>query len=158
MVHNHACPLSSHGCWWINWNWTQIKLNFSLSGKEQQQSKYLSMFPVDLFGVKPNPAKSDRNLGVIFDKYFTFRWHISAVCSSYFYHMCSVFTVTWIWILQNDLQMLWCVAILIIAIHFCQVLQTLTSPKFNVFIVNWSALWGSPFRLLGGTLLHSFHK
>ena len=24
--------LSSHGCWWINWNWTQIKLNSFLLG------------------------------------------------------------------------------------------------------------------------------
>ena len=31
--------------------------------------------------------KSARNLGVIFDKNFTFRSHISAVCSSCFYHM-----------------------------------------------------------------------
>ena len=45
------------------------------------------MFPIELFGVKTNPAKSARNLGVIFDKNFTFRSHISAGCSSCFYHM-----------------------------------------------------------------------
>ena len=48
----------------------------------QQWNKLLSMFPIDLFGVKTNPAKSDQNLGVIFDKTFTFRSHVSAVCSS----------------------------------------------------------------------------
>ena len=45
------------------------------------------MLPVELLGVKTNPAKSAQNLGVIFDKNFTFYSHISAVCSSYFYHM-----------------------------------------------------------------------
>ena len=43
------------------------------------------MFPIELFGVKTNPAKSARNLGVIFDKNFTFLSYISTVCSSYFY-------------------------------------------------------------------------
>ena len=32
MVYSHVWPLSSQGCWWIKWNWTQINLNFSLSG------------------------------------------------------------------------------------------------------------------------------
>ena len=49
--------------------------------------KYLSMFSIELLGVKTNPAKSARNLGVIFDENFTFRSHISAVCNSCFYHM-----------------------------------------------------------------------
>ena len=30
MVYSHVWPLSSHGCQWINWNWTQIKLNSSI--------------------------------------------------------------------------------------------------------------------------------
>ena len=58
-----------------------------LVGNERQWSKCLSMFPIELFGVKTNPAKSPRYLGVIFDKNFTFHSHISAVCSSHFYHM-----------------------------------------------------------------------
>ena len=45
------------------------------------------MFPIELLGVKTNPAKSAHNLGVIFDKNFTFRSHISVVCNSCFYHM-----------------------------------------------------------------------
>ena len=45
------------------------------------------MFPIELLCVKANPAKSARNLGVIFDKNFTFHSHISAVHSSCFYHM-----------------------------------------------------------------------
>ena len=45
------------------------------------------MFPIELFGVKTNPAKYARNLGVIFDENFTFHSHISAVCSSLFYHI-----------------------------------------------------------------------
>ena len=75
---------------WMSTN--KLKLNpdkteFLLIVNEQQRSKYLSMFPIELLGVKTNPAKSARNLGVIFDKKFAFRSHISAVCSSYFYHM-----------------------------------------------------------------------
>ena len=45
------------------------------------------MFPLELLSVESNPAKFARNLGVIFDKNFTFRSHTSAVCSSCFYHM-----------------------------------------------------------------------
>ena len=45
------------------------------------------MFPIELLGVKTNPAKSAHNLGVIFDKYFTFRSHISVVCNSCCFHM-----------------------------------------------------------------------
>ena len=40
-----------------------------------------------ILGVKTNPAKSARNLGVVFDKNVTFHSHISVVCSSCFYHM-----------------------------------------------------------------------
>ena len=39
------------------------------------------------FRCQTNLAKSALNLQVIFDKYFTFHSHISAVCSSCFYHM-----------------------------------------------------------------------
>ena len=63
------------------------KTEFLLIGNEPQRSKYLSMFPIELVGVKTNPAKSARNLGVIFNKNFTFHSHISVVCSSCFYHM-----------------------------------------------------------------------
>ena len=44
------------------------------------------MFPIELLGVKSYPAKSARNLGVISDKNFNFRSHISAICSSCIYH------------------------------------------------------------------------
>ena len=63
------------------------KTEFLLIGKEQQQSKYLSMFPIELFGVKTYPAKFARNVGVIFDKNFNFRSHISAICSSCIYYI-----------------------------------------------------------------------
>ena len=63
------------------------KTEFLLIGNERQRNKYLSMFPIEFLDVKTNPAKSARNLGVTFDQNFTFRPHISAVCSSCFYHM-----------------------------------------------------------------------
>ena len=45
------------------------------------------MFPIELLGVKTNPAKSACNVSVIFDKNFTFRSHVSVICNSCFYHM-----------------------------------------------------------------------
>ena len=44
------------------------------------------MFPKELLGVETYPAKYARNLGMIFDKNFNFRSHISAICSSCMYH------------------------------------------------------------------------
>ena len=63
------------------------KTEFLLIGNERQHSKYLSMFHFELVSVKTNPAISARNLGVIFDKNFTFCSHISVFRSSCFYHM-----------------------------------------------------------------------
>ena len=94
MVHSHVWPLSSHGSWRVNWNWTNKSLNSPLSEKNNSRKKYLSMFPFELFGVKTNPAKSAQTLGVIYDKTFTWS-HISAVCNSGLYHM---------W----DLRRIWC--------------------------------------------------
>ena len=45
------------------------------------------MFPIELYGVETYPAKSARNLGVIFTKNFNLRSHISAICSSCIYHI-----------------------------------------------------------------------
>ena len=75
---------------WMSTN--KLKLNpdkteFLLIGNEWQRSKYLSLFPIELLGFETYPAKSARNLGVIFDKNFNFRSHISAICSSCIYHI-----------------------------------------------------------------------
>ena len=75
---------------WMSTN--KLKLNpdktkFLLIGNERQRSKYLSMFPIELLGVATYPAKSALNLGVIFDKNFNFRSHISAISSSCIYHI-----------------------------------------------------------------------
>ena len=69
---------------------------FLFVGNERQRSKYHSMFPIELFGVKTCLAKSARNVGVIFDKNFNFRSHISAICSACFTTsgICGVFAVT----------------------------------------------------------------
>ena len=84
----HLC-LDSVQSWMLT---TKLKMNpdkseFPLIRNERQWIKYLSMFPFELSGVRTNPAKSARNLGVIFDKYFTFHSHISAVSSSCFYRI-----------------------------------------------------------------------
>ena len=80
-----SCLASVQSCMSTN----KLKLNPDkkefLIGK--QRSKYLSMFPIELLGVKSYPAKSARNLGVTFDKNFNFCSHISALCSSCIYHI-----------------------------------------------------------------------
>ena len=76
-------------------NWmleNKLKLNpdkteFLLVGHEQQRKKFLHHFPLPLMDVPTNPAKSARNLGVIFDSNFKFSSHISQVSRSCFYHM-----------------------------------------------------------------------
>ena len=75
---------------WMSTN--KMKLNpdkteLLLIGNEGQRSKYLSMFPIELLGVETYPEKSAHNLGVIFDKNFNFRSHISAICRSCIYHI-----------------------------------------------------------------------
>ena len=68
------------------------------------------MFPIELFGIKTNPAKSAWNLGVIVEKISPFAHiyqqsvaHAFAICG-----ICSVFAVTLIWMVQNYLQLLLC--------------------------------------------------
>ena len=51
--------------------------------------------------------------------------------------ICGIFAVTLIWIVQNCLQLLLCLVISIIEIHFCMVSWTLTPPNFNVFSIDW---------------------
>ena len=102
-----SCLASVQSCKSTN----KLKLNphkteFLLIGNERQWSKYLSMFPIQFLGVETYPAKSACNLGVIFDKNFNFRSHISAIhvfTTSGIYGVCAI---TLIWIVQNCLQML----------------------------------------------------
>ena len=96
---------------WMSTNKLKLnpdKMECLLIGNERQRSKYLSMFPIELLGVKTYPAKSARNLGVIFDKNFNF-------CSLYLQSVVHVFTtsgiygvfaITLIWTLQICLRML----------------------------------------------------
>ena len=144
MVYSRARPPSNHRRQWLNWNWAR-KCWFLHIRKEQQRSKYLSMFPIELFGVKINPAKSTRNLGEI--------W------------LCAAHALFLIWdlrcihhylALQNNLKWLLCLAVSIIVIHVCVIMRTLTSPNFNIFRTDWTELWQNHLRLLAGTpLLHS---
>ena len=75
---------------WMSMNKLKLstdKAEFLLIRNKRPPSKYISMFPTELFSVKTNPAKCAHDLGVIFDKNFTFLLHESAVCSSFNYHM-----------------------------------------------------------------------
>ena len=60
--------------------------------------------------------------------------HALTICG-----ICSVFAITLIWIVQNYLQLLSCLVMSIIAIHFCMVLLILTSQGFRVYRINWPA-------------------
>ena len=62
---------------------------------------WYSMFPIELLGVETYPAKSARNLGVIFDKNLQSAVHVFTTSGIY-----GVFAVTLIWIVQNCLRML----------------------------------------------------
>ena len=107
-VYNHIWSLSSLGCSKTNWNETPAK-QCLLFGTEWHRSKDFSMFPIERFGVETNPRKSVRNLGIIFDKNFTFCSHVSATCSSCFSILgtCSAFVATQTWTAQNYLLMPW---------------------------------------------------
>ena len=88
------------------------------------------MFPVELFGVKINPANCVQNIYI---------WR------SYFYHIRDLQCIHLhldkvTLIVQIYLQVLLCLAALNIAIHICQAFPTLTSPIFNVFKIDWPAL------------------
>ena len=80
------------------------------------------MFPIELFNVKTNPAKSTWNLGVIFDKKAIFHSHISGVCSSCFYHSRDL------WCIHHHLDL---DSATLLALTFCMVLQALTSLKIK---------------------------
>ena len=127
-----SCLISAQS--WMSMN--KLKLNpdkteFLLIGNKQQWSKYLFMLAVVLFGVETNAAKSARNLGVIFDKNIPFRSHVSAVCSSCFYNRPDLRGIH-----RYLATALVSSTLVFIAIHFCVVPRTLTSPNFNSIIQN----------------------
>ena len=88
-LHSLQACLNSVQKWMFH---NKLKLNpdkteFLLIGHEQQRKKCISQFPIPLMGVNTEPTKSARNLGVVFDKNFNFRPHISQVCRSCYYHI-----------------------------------------------------------------------
>ena len=135
---------------WMSMN--KLKLNpdkteFLLVGNERQQRKYLSMFPIELFGVKTNPAKSARNLGVIFDKNFTVRSHISTVCSSCFYHLRSIRRH-----LDLDSAKLLAAALVSSRLDYCTSLlygiaEIDLTRLHSVYRINWPTWWQSLLHL-----------
>ena len=130
-----SCLASVHS--WMSTN--KLKLNphkteFFLIVNERQQSKYLSMFPIELLGVVTYPAKSARNLGVIFHKNFNFHSHISAICSSCIYHIRDLRSIRRH--LDPDSAKLLANALVSSRLDyciFCLGFRKLTSPSSNVF-------------------------
>ena len=94
---------------WMSTN--KLKLNpdkteFLLIGNERQRSKYLSMFPTELLGVKTYPPSSARNLGVTFNKKTSTSTHIYLQSVDHVFTtsgIYGVFAVTLIWRVQNYL-------------------------------------------------------
>ena len=84
MVWSHVWP---HGCRRINWNWTQIRLISSLLGTNNSGANTPLCFPLTFSVSKLTLLNLLGILRVISDKNFIFHSHISAVCSSCFYHM-----------------------------------------------------------------------
>ena len=93
----------------------------------------------ELFSVKPNQNLL-WNLAVIFDKRFIFHAHILTVCSSCFYHIRDLQHIRRHLDLENAI--LFATALVSSRLDYCNshfiVCQTLTSPNFNVFRIDWS--------------------
>ena len=56
-------------------------------GSKQQRNRVISHFSVKLLCSDTFPSDTVCNLGVVFDRDFNFRQHISQVCKSCFYHI-----------------------------------------------------------------------
>ena len=145
---------------WMSKN--KLKLNpdkteFLLIGNDWQWREFLSMFPIELLGVRNKPAKSARrNLGVIYKNippsshiYQQSVDHAFTICG-----ICAVFAITLIWIVENYSQLLSFLIVSIIAIHFCMVLLTLTSQGLSLYRINCPACCKSLLHLLA--VFHCF--
>ena len=63
------------------------KTDLIIIGNKQKRNKIINHFPVKLLGSDTFPSDTVCNLGVVFDREFNFRQHISQVCKSCFYHI-----------------------------------------------------------------------
>ena len=83
------------------------------------------MFPLEFLGVKTYRAQSAQNLGVILETILTFVLIYLRFAAHVFttFEICSVFAVTLFGIVQNCMQMHWCLVVLISVIHVCLVSQ-----------------------------------
>ena len=144
---------------WMSTNKPKLnpdKTEFLLIGNDWQQNKYFSMFLIELLGVKTNHAKSACNLGVIFDKNFTFCSHISAVISSCFYHMWDLRCIRRH--LDLDSAKLLATALVSSRLDYCNSLlygiTDIDLIRLHVYRINWSAWRQSLLHLLA--VLHYF--
>lgn len=82
-------------CLWKINNWmsvNKLKLNpdkteFLLLGTPIKRGNLSHFFPTELLGSWLSPSGKVRNLGVIFDNRLSLTQHVSAVCSSCYYHI-----------------------------------------------------------------------
>ena len=103
MVYSHIWPLSSHGCWRINWKWTQIKPNFSLLGTNDRATNAFLCFLLSFLDSKLTLLNLIGILEYFLAKIapFTLTYQQSVAHAFTICGICGVFAITLIWILQN---------------------------------------------------------
>jgi hypothetical protein len=62
------------------------KTEYLIIGTHQQRAKFVTS-SISFQGTILSPTDSTRNLGVIFDKDFSFKHHISAICKTSYYYI-----------------------------------------------------------------------
>ena len=88
-IHNLQNSLVSFQDWLCE---NKLKLNpneakFLLIGIKHHRKDFLSSFSIDILHNSISPTPSARNLGIIFDKDFSFVPHINSIVKSCHYHM-----------------------------------------------------------------------
>ena len=111
-------------------------------------------FLLSFFGVKTKPAKSARNLGVIFDNTFTFRSYIPAMCISYFYHIRDLWCIYHY--LDLDTAKLLANALVSGLLDYCNSLLygMADTDLTKLFRIDWPTCWHSHLHLLA--VFHCF--
>ena len=105
MVYSHVWPQSSHGCRQINWNWSQMKLNSSLSRTNDSGANSSLCFLLS----SSVSIVTQQNLCGILEYYLTElspSAHIYQPCIAHAFTICGicgVFAATLIWIVQKYL-------------------------------------------------------
>ena len=118
------------------------------------------LFPNKLFGVETSRTKDIQNLEIILTNISPsdLMYLLSATLAFTILGICSIFAVTWIWMIQDFFLMPWCLATFITAIHFCLGIAYIDLIKLQR-VQNWLAHVStkSPPFTRSDPLLHFLH-